>query len=83
MEDATTPTEESMMLPVQLAIPLALMVGAVIAAKTVPQAVHREPAPHGPVHLLDDCHRAWTPCTAVRPGRAARRCWCSTQEPPL
>jgi quercetin dioxygenase-like cupin family protein len=44
-------------------MPLALMVGAAIAATTTPSrdeaeqlATHHERAAHGPVHLLDDGH---------------------------
>jgi hypothetical protein len=80
MDDAcTTPFEDSTMLPVQLAMPLALMVGAAIAATTTPKATHPEEALHDLAHLLDDGVKAWAPCAAARPDRAARRCWCSSE----
>ena len=75
MEDAVTnPTEDSTMLPVQLAMPLALMVGAAIAATTTPSrtdarqgAPAHDPVLHGPTHLLDAC-------VAPPPSCAVRRC---------
>ncbi|NID16955.1 cupin domain-containing protein [Luteibacter yeojuensis] len=44
------------MLPVQLAMPLALMVGAAIAATTTPEVAFHDQTLRTPSHLLDDGH---------------------------